>query len=143
MGAGQLQSVQDNFQYRRRFLKYLIVPKPDYPKSLSFDSPVATFIIQTTFLVLSSIELDDKFCIETHKICDVARDRHLPSKSVTSKLPTSQILPKVELSISGLIPQSAAATLCNGISHTTNYPTFCPRPNGPLADKAGSPPRCA
>ena len=87
--------------------------------------------------MLSAIELDHKFRFETCKIRDIAADRHLPAESVTAELPTPQMLPKVAFSICGLISQSAATTLCDKVTHATDYPAFCPLPTGPLAQKSG------
>jgi len=41
------------------------------------------------------------------------------------------MLPQVAFSIRGLISQSAASTLCNGVTHATDYPVLCPHPNLP------------
>ena len=131
MGGIQFQGTQNDVQYCRGLLEYLVVPESDNPKSPRFDSPVASRIVHTAFLVLSAVKLNHKFGVETRKIRDIAADRHLPAESVTTELPTPQMLPKVAFSIRGLISQSATTTLCDRVTHTTDYPAFCPLPNPP------------
>jgi len=142
MGGSQFQGTQNDIQYRRGFLEYLVVPESDNPKSPRFDSPVALRIVQTAFLVLSAVKLNHKFRVETRKIRDIAADRHLPAESVTTELPTPQMLPKVAFSIRGLISQSAATTLCDKVTHATDYPAFCPLPNPPPRCAQGRESRC-
>ena len=104
MGAAQFQGTQDYFQYRYGLLKYLIVPESDNPIPLSFNPTVTTLIIRTAFLVLSSIEFDHNFRLETCKIRDIAGNRNLPAEPVTAELPAPQMLPKMAFSIRGPIP---------------------------------------
>ena len=131
MGGSQFQGTQNDIQHPRGFLEHLVIPESDNPKSLRFDSSVALRIVETAFLVLSAVELNHKSRVETRKICDIAADRHLPAESVTTELPTPQMLPKVAFSIRGLISQSTATTLCDKVTHAIDYPAFCPLPNPP------------
>jgi hypothetical protein len=48
---------------------------------------IATLVVSMLFLVLSSVELDDKFRAKARKVNDIAPDRHLPPESEPGQLP--------------------------------------------------------
>ena len=70
------------------FLEYLVIPEPEYPKSLAFDSSVAALVVRSAFLVLAAIKLDHVFHLYACKIRDIAANRNLPPKSIFAELPT-------------------------------------------------------
>ncbi len=104
MGAAQFQRSKNHFQHRVGLLKYPIIPEAYSAKPPSFDFTVATLIMQTTLLMLASVQFDNEFRVETSEIGDIAPDWNLPAESVAAKLPSSQVPPKMNFSIGGLGP---------------------------------------
>jgi len=49
---------------------------------------IATLVVSMLFLVLSTVEFDDKFRVKAREVDDIARDRHLPPESEPCQLPT-------------------------------------------------------
>jgi len=89
MGAARFQSTQNFLQHRLRFLKHLIVPKPEHPKSFRFDSAVPLLIVATALSMLPAIKLDHKPRFNTREIGDIAADRNLATETVAADLPSA------------------------------------------------------
>jgi hypothetical protein len=50
---------------------------------------IAMVVVSMLFLVLPTVELNDKFRVKAREVGNIARDRHLASESKPSKLPTT------------------------------------------------------
>jgi hypothetical protein len=67
----------------------LVVPESEHAKSPGFELTIATLVVSMLFLVLSAIELNDKFCLKACEVGNIAGDRRLSPESKPSKLPTT------------------------------------------------------
>jgi len=96
-GSPFFQYLQNHFQHRLRLLKHLVIPEPQYPKSLRLHLQVAARIIFRLFLMLPSIQFDNQLRFQAGEIGDVVADGHLAPEAVAAKLVAAQIAPKVLL----------------------------------------------
>ena len=88
MGAGCFQCAQYHIEDCLSFLEYLVIPEPEYPKSLAFDSSVAALVVRSAFLMLAAVEFNHDLRFETRKIGDKTANGYLPPKSISAELPT-------------------------------------------------------
>ena len=100
MGAMRAQGIEDYFQHRCGLFEYLVVPESQHSKALQLDIAVTIRIIRVTLEVLSAIELDDQVGFETGEVDDVASDRELPAKAISSKLTAPEVSPEKALGVS-------------------------------------------
>ncbi len=126
MGASRLQFTLDRFQYCGGFLENLGIPESNDAVSVCFNATLTTFVVCTRFLMLSSIKLDHQFRIKARKVRNITANRNLPPKSITIKLPATQVLPEKTLGISGVISKDSAAALCNRVTHAVIIRLFAP-----------------
>lgn len=82
----------DNFQYSVQFVQHLIVPESDDPKSCLPKCPITRFV-SCRFIVLSTINLDNKLSFKANEIQNEIAKRMLPPELVTIDLSTTQPFP--------------------------------------------------
>jgi hypothetical protein len=90
------------------------------------NSTVSTLIVQASLLVLTAIELNYKFHLQTYKVSYVTANGNLPAESKSAHLPATQTLPEKAFCIRRVISQNTTATLCNGIAHRLIIRRFAP-----------------
>jgi hypothetical protein len=131
MGAASLQSTQNFLQHRLRFLKHLIVPEPEHPKSFRFNSGIPLLIVASALSMLPAIKLDHKPRFDTREIGDIAADGNLATETVAADLPPAEVIPKMPLGIRRLLSKFARPALCDSITHVVDYRIICPLPGPP------------
>ena len=126
MGANRLQLTHDRFKHCIGFFENLRVPKPNDAITERFHKTISSLIVCALFLMLTAVKLNDELCINGYKIRNIATDRNLSTKSITTQLSTAQTLPEKAFGVSGVISENSAAALCNPVTHAVNYPAFAP-----------------
>ena len=112
MGRGLHERSHNHFNHSLSLPQHIIVPEPQYPKSLSAQPVVTPLITHNIFHVLSAIHFHNHSRLETGKVNDVAAKRYLAAEPVTVYLPAPQSLPEMLFSIghvlakhSGFVPE--------------------------------------
>lgn len=73
--------------------QHLVVPEPDHPPTLSFQ-PRSALPILFAIRMLTAIDLNGEFLLETGQIQDKRTDRMLAAEFVAIQLPCSQQRPE-------------------------------------------------
>ena len=76
-----------------QFCKHLVIPKPDNSKPLRLQPACSLTVILRSFLMLPTVQFDDKPFLKADEIYDVRPKWDLPTELESYKAPSSQLLP--------------------------------------------------
>jgi hypothetical protein len=85
------------------FIENLIVPKPQYAKSLFFQPRTTFQVVRNLFRMLTSIQLNDQLLLKTDKVNNLLTYGLLSAKLISGKLTETKMLPQRTFSISHIL----------------------------------------
>ena len=105
MGHCDPTNLQYSLQHPLQIAQNLVVPKPQYRKSLSAQPAVASGVIIQRIGMLTAIRLDDAAGFETNKIDDIRPQWLLTAELVALKPVRPQMAPHKSFAVGGILTE--------------------------------------
>ena len=89
MGAKLAYSINNGGEYSCSVQEHIVIPEAQYAKSLRLNYLVASNILHLTVLMLTSVQFNYEFCVNTREICHKTGNRNLAPESMAAQLPAA------------------------------------------------------